>query len=74
MKKKRKLEQTGSTSDLPVGKLVKLSRLREQRDLRTAHKRDFYYDEAAADRAVKFFSLFKHSKGDWAGQSLLPPP
>lgn len=32
---------------------------------------DFYFDEAAADRAVSFFELcLTHTKGEWAGQPL----
>lgn len=42
---------------------------RHRRDLATAHKRDLYFDDDAADRAVTFIETFcAHSKGIWAGK------
>ena len=36
---------------------------------------DFYYDEAAADRAVGFFERYlKHTKGRWAGEAFRLQP
>lgn len=51
-----------------VGHLVQLSRRRQERDLKEGGKRGLYFDNDAADRVVKFFTLLRHSKGEWAGQ------
>lgn len=50
-----------------IGRLVQLARERNARDLIHGHERGLYYDEAAAQRAVDFFSYLRHSKGEWAG-------
>ena len=34
----------------------------------------FHFDEHAAEHAIKFFGLLKHSKGEWAGQVFVPEP
>ncbi len=54
--------------DKDVCKYVQLARKRHLRDLKTAKKRGYFYDEEAADQAVQFFNLLRHSKGEWAGQ------
>ena len=56
-----------SVSNKAIGRLVRLSRGRQQRDPQTGHERELWFDERAADRTVKFFSLLRHSKGEWAG-------
>lgn len=49
-------------------KWVKLACERHLRDLETGHERSLYFDEQAAKLAIAFFSILKHSKGEWAGQ------
>lgn len=48
---------------------------RQLRDLEEGHKRGLVWDEAAASRAVAFFSLLQHWKGrQWAGKTFLLEP
>lgn len=54
--------------EIVAGKWQKLAVERHFRDLKTAHKRGFHFDEAAAQHAVDFFSFLRHSKGQWAGE------
>lgn len=55
-------------------KWVKLACERHLRDLETGHERGLYFDEQAAKLVVAFFSLLKHSKGEWAGKSVTLEP
>lgn len=55
-------------------KWVKLAVERHVNDLATGHKRGLYFDEKAAKKAIAFFSLLKHSKGEWAGQAITLEP
>lgn len=48
--------------------LVKLAVQRHIRDTETADARGLYFDPEAAQIAIDFFSLVKHSKGKWAGK------
>ena len=48
-------------------KWVQLARRRNLRDLEDAGERGLHFDSAAADQAVQFFALLRHSKGEWAG-------
>lgn len=57
-----------------VGRWVRLAVERHVRDLETGHERGLYFDEEAAKRAIKFFKFLKHSKGEWAGQTLTLEP
>lgn len=50
-----------------VCKWVKLACQRYFDDLRDADKLGIYFDVKSANRALKFFSALKHSKGEWAG-------
>lgn len=34
----------------------------------------FWFDEAAAQRAVDVFTSLRHTKGEWAGKSFIPEP
>lgn len=54
--------------DVPAGKLVRLAAQRHIRDMDTGHERGLWFDERAAERAINFFPLLRHSKGEWAGQ------
>ena len=57
------------------GKYETLSQARNQQDLESGVGRGLWYDEAAADRAVSFFSRFlKHHKGEWAGRPFILDP
>ena len=51
-----------------AGKWVRLACERHLQDLKTGHGRGIYFDEKAANRAIRFFRFLKHSKGEWAGQ------
>ncbi len=61
--------------DVLAGKVVtcrwaRLACERHQRDLGWGSERGLRFDEATARQAVAFFSLLKHSKGEWAGLPL----
>lgn len=51
-------------------RMVRLACDRHRHDLKTGHERGLYFDEPAARLAVAFFSLLRHSKGEWAGQPI----
>ncbi len=53
---------------VPACKWVRLACERHLRDLATAHERGLWWDQAAADHAVEFFGLLRHSKGRWNDQ------
>lgn len=55
-------------------KWVKLACERHLRDLETGHERGLHFDEQAAKLVVAFFSLLKHSKGEWAGKPVTLEP
>ena len=62
--------QDVSKGRILVGKHVLLAVKRHLRDLRTAKKRGLVFDAEAAQYAIDFFQLLKHSKGEWAGQTI----
>jgi len=47
---------------------------RHLRDLETGEERGLWFDREAAQIAIDFFSLLKHSKGEWAGTPLRLEP
>lgn len=47
---------------------------RHVRDLDDGHERGLWFDEPAAKRAVAFFSVLRHWKGEWAGQAITLEP
>ena len=51
-------------------KWVRLACERHQHDLETGDERGLRFDEQTARQAIAFFSLLKHSKGEWAGRPL----
>ncbi|HEV2378704.1 MAG TPA: terminase TerL endonuclease subunit [Terriglobia bacterium] len=51
-----------------VGRLVRLAYARHEKDLSGSESRGLWFDAGAADRAVKFFELLRHYKGEWAGR------
>ncbi|GAB3324301.1 terminase large subunit [Larkinella ripae] len=60
-------------NDVETGKIlvcipVRQAIERHLNDLKTGSERGIWFDEAAATRALKFFSFLRHSKGKWAGR------
>ena len=55
-------------------KWVRLACERHRRDLDNGKERGLHFDEATAKTAIAFFRLLKHSKGEWAGRSLILEP
>lgn len=49
----------------PVGRYVRLAAKRHMSDL---NRKDLKWDVEASERAIKFFTRLKHSKGQWAGR------
>ena len=43
-------------------------------DLRTGHERGLVWDEDEAQRNIKFFSLLRHWKGEFARKPMIPEP
>lgn len=54
--------------EILVCRFVMLAVQRHFADLKNGHKRELYFDEAAAWRAINFFKFLKHSKGEFAGK------
>lgn len=61
-------------NDAHICRLVRLARQRHLKDLDEASQRDIYFDQKAADQAVQFFKLLRHTKAEWAGQHFAPSP
>jgi len=55
-------------------KWVKLAVQRHLADLETAGDRGLYFDEDSAILVILFFTMLKHSKGEWAGQPVILQP
>ena len=55
-------------------KWVRLAVERHVRDLETGAERGLWFDPQAARVVIAFYSLLKHSKGEWAGQSIRLEP
>ncbi len=55
-------------------KWVKLACERHLRDIETGGERGLWFDESAAKIVIAFFSLLKHSKGEWAGRPVMLEP
>ena len=55
-------------------KWVRLFCERHERDLKKGTKRGLYFDEAEAERALRFFDFLRHSKGEWGGQPFILSP
>jgi phage terminase large subunit-like protein len=53
-----------------TGRFTRLAVERHANDLEKAATRGFFFDEDQAARALHFFSYLKHSKGEWAGQTV----
>jgi len=63
-----------SRGKIPACKWVKLAIERHKRDLINGHERGLVFDPGAAQLAISFFGLLKHSKGEWAGQTIILEP
>jgi phage terminase large subunit-like protein len=59
---------------VPACRWVKLACERYNHDLETGEGRGLYFDAQAATMAIAFFSLLKHSKGEWAGRPMILEP
>ncbi len=55
-------------------KLVRQACQRHLDDLQNGAARGLVFDQAAAQRALNFFAVLRHSKGEWAGQPLVLQP
>lgn len=55
-------------------KWVRLACERHVRDLETGAERGLWFDARAAQVVIAFFSLLKHSKGEWAGRPVVLEP
>jgi phage terminase large subunit-like protein len=53
-----------------VCKWVRQAVERHVRDLEEGPDRGLFFDEQAAKMGIAFFGLLKHSKGEWAGQTI----
>lgn len=62
------------SGDVVAGQLVRWAAERHLRDLETGHERGLTFDERAAEKAIAFFPLLRHSKGEWAGQAFRLEP
>jgi phage terminase large subunit-like protein len=59
---------------ITVNKWVKLAAKRHLDDLKHGKERGLWFDVEAAQRVLDFFSLLRHSKGEWAGQRVVLEP
>lgn len=59
------------SGEIPVCEQIRFACERHNRDLT---REDIYFDEAAAERVVKFIQLMKHVKGKWAGTNITLEP
>ncbi len=57
---------------VPAGKLVRAAVERHLADLESGHLRGLRFDYTAAQTALDFCGLVKHSKGEWAGRVFEP--
>jgi phage terminase large subunit-like protein len=57
-----------------VCKWVRLAVARHVNDLETGHERGLRFDETEAKKAIAFFALLKHSKGEWARKTIVLEP
>jgi phage terminase large subunit-like protein len=57
-----------------VCKWVKLAAKRHMDDLKHGKARGLWFDVEDAQRVLDFFSLLRHSKGEWAGQKVVLEP
>jgi len=53
---------------------VRLMCERHRRDLEDGAERGLHFDATAAQMVIAFFALLKHSKGEWAGRTIVLEP
>lgn len=58
----------------PVAKILRQAVERHVNDLEHGAERGLWFDDAAAQRALKMCTVVHHSKGEWAGQTFVPQP
>jgi len=63
-----------ASGELVCSKWVRLAAQRHLRDLNEAHRRGLRFDTAAAQDVLDFFSLLRHSKGEFAKQEFVLEP
>jgi len=56
--------------DIVSCKWTKLAVERHVNDLAVSQERGLYFNEGAAQHVLDFFGFLKHSKGEWAGQTV----
>jgi phage terminase large subunit-like protein len=66
--------QKAANGELVCSKWVRLAAQRHLRDLNEAHRRGLWFDTAAAQHMIDFFSLLRHSKGEWAKEEFKLEP
>ena len=59
------------SGEIPSCKWIKFACERHNKDLL---RDDIYFDEAAAEKVIRFIELMKHVKGKWAGKRLILEP
>ena len=62
------------SGQIPACRWIRAAVARHLEDLKTAGRRGFYFDEAAAEDALQFFSYLHHSKGEWGGKVFILSP
>lgn len=62
------------SGEIKANEFVKQACNRHLEDLKNAESRGLYFDEETASKAIKFFSILKHSIGEWAGQRIKVEP
>jgi|DewCreStandDraft_4_1066084.scaffolds.fasta_scaffold03948_2 phage terminase large subunit-like protein len=55
---------------VPASRWTRAAVERHLNDLEVGERRGLWFDHDSVDRILKFFSILKHSKGEWAGQSI----
>lgn len=56
---------------IPAGKFVKQACQRHLTDLQEGKKRGLHFDRDAAAHAIYHIQLFRHSKGEWGGRTIV---
>lgn len=59
---------------VPAGRLQILAAQRHVSDMKGGKARGLHFDAEAAEKAIKFFTFLRHSKGKWAGQGFTLAP
>lgn len=62
------------SGDIPAGQMLQQACERHVADLKSGPARGLTFDAAAARRALTFFSVLRHSKGEWANREFKLEP